>query len=613
MDCEIADNRCSESGGGLFGCNGLISRCTIARNQALGWHGGGLSQCGWVIACSITDNVAVGLGGGVHECLSIRSSLVAKNRATLDGGGLYGCREVSNCTVANNQSGRNGGGLFCEGGVVLVRNSVFWSNAAVNANEMYFSCSTGGSDPAQPDIVIEYSDVQKGTADITVSPGCILSWHPANIDADPCFVAAGADFHLLPNSPCIDAGDPNYLMEPDETDLFGKPRLVGRRIDIGAHEYPEEPTWYVNAQWGNDKNAGCSLLTALATIREAINRAVNGNTVLVYPGVYRQPVDFLGKALTVRSAQDAAVLDVPTYYHAVRFGSNEGPDSVLQNLIIRNSSLAILVLGASPTLRNLTIVNNRRGIEAKNGAQPDISNCIFWNNAEGDLIGCSARYSRLTNSTPGEGNSTLDPMFADATQNDFHVKSERGRYWAKFDVWVLDKVTSPCIDGGDPNMDTSREPMPNGSRVNMGAYGDTSYASMKELRANPSDINRDGWVNMVDMAMLGEAWLIFDPPSSNQHPSASIVCPSNNAVFDCKIKQFEIIATTADSDGIVLKVEFFADGEKIGEDSDGTDGWKVVLTGFKGSRYTLTAVAYDDDGAAGLSDRVTITVCGPRG
>ena len=37
--------------------------------------------------------------------------------------------------------------------------------------------------------------------------------------------------------------------------------------------------------------------------------------------------------------------------------------------------------------------------------------------------------------------------------------------------------SSPAIDRGDPAADYSREPTPNGGRVNMGAYGNTPYAT----------------------------------------------------------------------------------------------------------------------------------------
>ena len=60
-----------------------------------------------------------------------------------------------------------------------------------------------------------------------------------NIDADPCFVdEANEDYHLLAGSPCIDAGDPNYIAEPNETDLDGGPRVINGRIDMGAYEAP---------------------------------------------------------------------------------------------------------------------------------------------------------------------------------------------------------------------------------------------------------------------------------------------------------------------------------------------------------------------------------------
>ncbi|MGA1824747.1 MAG: choice-of-anchor U domain-containing protein [bacterium] len=68
----------------------------------------------------------------------------------------------------------------------------------------------------------------------------------------------------------------------------------------------------------------------------------------------------------------------------------------------------------------------------------------------------------------GLGNFSLDPYFVDPNREDYHLLSY-----------------SPCIDRGDPNMDYSSEPMPNGSRVNLGFYGNTPQAS-------PSTIDTDG-------------------------------------------------------------------------------------------------------------------------
>ena len=104
------------------------------------------------------------------------------------------------------------------------------------------------------------------------------------------------------------------------------------------------------------------------------------------------------------------------------------------------------------------------------------------------------RYSRTTQTSRGEGNITDDPLFVDPNAGDYHLFSARGRYWPEHDVWVLDRVTSPCIDGGDPQADPSDEPMPNGYRINMGAYGGTVQASMSPERPfgqayNPSPAN----------------------------------------------------------------------------------------------------------------------------
>jgi hypothetical protein len=56
--------------------------------------------------------------------------------------------------------------------------------------------------------------------------------------------------------------------------------------------------------------------------------------------------------------------------------------------------------------------------------------------------------------------------------------SNRGRYWSEHDVWILDRITSLCIDAGDPNANPLDEPIPNGNRINIGAYGGTAQASL---------------------------------------------------------------------------------------------------------------------------------------
>jgi hypothetical protein len=98
------------------------------------------------------------------------------------------------------------------------------------------------------------------------------------------------------------------------------------------------------------------------------------------------------------------------------------------------------------------------------------------------------------------------PLFADANNGDYHLKSECGRYWPQHGVWVLDDETSPCVDAGDPAVNPADEPMPNGGLVNMGAHGNTPYASKSEW-AIKADLDRNGRVNMADFAIWALDWL----------------------------------------------------------------------------------------------------------
>jgi hypothetical protein len=374
-------------------------------------------------------------------------------------------------------------------------------------------------------------------------------------------------------------------------------------LTVGA---PQKLTYYVDGTNGSDKNDGLSPERAFATVQKGIDSAKDGDTITVYPGVYREQINFLGKAVTLRSAEDAAVLEAPDDF-AVSFYMGEGPDSILENFVVRNSFMGIFIVQSSPTIANVTVVNNKYGIEAYAGAEPSISNSIFWHNSGDDLFGCQARYTCIERGGEGQGNLSADPMFVDAENGDYHLRSQRGRYWPEHDVWVLDKVTSPCIDSGDPTADYSEEPRPNGERINMGAYGGTAYASLNEMPYLDCDTNRDGVVDMTDFALLAENWLGRCWAVPNQPPEVNITAPADGAVFYSP-ETIEIKAEATDVDGYVVKVEFFADGNKIGQDTDWTDGWASNWSGHVFGSYRLVALATDDDGAVADSTAIRIEI-----
>lgn len=158
-------------------------------------------------------------------------------------------------------------------------------------------------------------------------------------------------------------------------------------------------TWHVDGTHGSIQNDGLRPDSPLLTIQSAIDRAAHGDRVLVWPGVYREEVDFRGLAITVTSAAEPAVIEAPNGW-AVSFVRAEGPASVLSHFIIRNSRYAVFVWMGRPTLRNLTVVRCEFGVDARAGATPEITNCIFWGNlytdlAHDDLSDCVVRSSWL--------------------------------------------------------------------------------------------------------------------------------------------------------------------------------------------------------------------------
>jgi len=136
---------------------------------------------------------------------------------------------------------------------------------------------------------------------------------------------------------------------------------------------------HVDGQSGQDSNNGHSRASAFATVQKAISMAEEGDTVVVWPGVYQEEIRFEGKAITVQSAADAAVITAPHGY-AFSFYDAEGPETVLTNFVITGCGVAGIFcdFGSAPTLRNLTITGNKAGVVVYGGANPYVVNSIIW-------------------------------------------------------------------------------------------------------------------------------------------------------------------------------------------------------------------------------------------
>jgi hypothetical protein len=290
---------------------------------------------------------------------------------------------------------------------------------------------------------------------------------------------------------------------------------------LSTNEIFHRERYHVDAESGNDNNDGLKRQTAFKTIQHAIDTADHGDIILVWPGTYNGPINFQQKAITIKSAADAAVITAQENY-AVLFYFGEQADSILENFIIKDSVVGISVSGSSPTLRNLTIVGNDYGIDLWGYSFPKIESCILWYNTPSDIFTeafpPNITYSCVERAVEGEGNISIDPLFADPNNGDYHLQSLTGRYLPdqsgapkpKPENWVIDEYYSPCIDAGPEDVNPMHESMPNGGRVNMGAYGSTAFAS-KSPWPLKTDVDFNGRVFKKDLRIFSESWLFTEP------------------------------------------------------------------------------------------------------
>ena len=95
--------------------------------------------------------------------------------------------------------------------------------------------------------------------------------------------------------------------------------------------------------------------------------------------------------------------------------------------------------------------------------------------------------------------------------------------------------------------------------------------------------------------------------SGNQLPTVSLTGPAEGSSVVLG-GSFNLTATAADSDGTVTKVEFYANGIKVGQSLSAPYAltWTPAATGA----YALTAVATDNAGGATTSSAVNVSVTG---
>ncbi|MEI6502606.1 MAG: right-handed parallel beta-helix repeat-containing protein, partial [Armatimonadota bacterium] len=248
-------------------------------------------------------------------------------------------------------------------------------------------------------------------------------------------------------------------------DSTASPTVSGNTIELNASEgvyssSSARPTITGNLIRNNsDSGIDCGMAT------------VTGNTIMGNTGSYGGGIDC--------SSNPTITNNLIVGNQATSYGGGilcNDNATLLNNTICGNSARSehggnVWLMSASPVISNCIIAfatsGGGIGGSSLTTCHPNISYCDVYGNTDGD-------YFRITANLPG--NIAKDPLFVTrGGAGTYRLKSVGGHYNGS--GWVADSVTSPCVDKGDPKSVYTKEPSPNGHRINMGYDGNTTTAS----------------------------------------------------------------------------------------------------------------------------------------
>jgi hypothetical protein len=539
INCVIGGNTASNAGA-MDNCDGDIINCTIVANKADMTSGlvGGIRDCGGNITNSIiwnnSDSTGTTLGAQIqgytpgninYSCIQgwVSGGTGNKNVSpgpafdltSPDWDGTDNIPGTSNDVLIpqNSQCLDSADNATLQG---LIQYDIANNPRIFDRNHDFVAVADMGAYEARPAIYYVDGMASNGDGSSWLSPFKYLT------DA---LTAAGADSEIW-----VRGSEIGITYYPDEnaqnpagtgvrTASFVLPQGVYLFGGFNGTEIANsQRDWTANVAILSGDIDGDGILNAANsyTVVFASGKVIDGFTITMgYANLAQLSFGGLGGGMIV-SAPDISINNCRFVNNKAYYGGaicSLSSSTSIKNSLFAFNGIAVNngVGGAifyndeeNGTIENCTIAKNTATVSGGIGgaiccntsSTLTIKNTIVWGNQDScglddiDTFGGSfvdVSYSDVgniyadtgTSITIGSSCMSLDPLFADAANGDFHLKSAAGRWTSG--GWVTDSVTSPCINAGDPSSVYANELSPNGSRINMGAYGNAEQASKSSL------------------------------------------------------------------------------------------------------------------------------------